>query len=112
MNKLKTKRPEIENRCVTKKASHVRSKSTINTNRFASDMIVIGTISIWFTLGMSCEKNEAYHFPESHDYTIMSEDTLDLNERNMDEKSGISFDLESDSLEDEIENIFFFAKEL
>ncbi len=56
--------------------------------------------------GTSCDGMELTRSAEVHEIKAMAEDSTKI-----DDKSGLSFELDSDSLEEEIENIYFKASE-
>ena len=67
---------------------------------------------IWLLLGFSCEKAELIRSVDSNDFTGLMRDSIIIEESmKMDDKSGISFKMESDSLEEDIEDVYFNAKE-
>ena len=72
------------------------TKFIINTVGFFSLILVV----------ISCEKAELTRSGFIEEFTRETEDTVTI-----DEKSGISFELESDSLTEEIEDIYFHAEE-
>lgn len=63
-------------------------------------------------LGASCEKGELTRSVDWNDYTGLISDSIIMEESiKMDDKSGISFEMESDSLLEDIEDVHFHSKE-
>lgn len=79
--------------------------------RFISVIIVMTLGLIWLVLGISCEKAEITRSIDGIDYTMTEDSILIKDTVKNDDKPGISFDIESDSLKEEIENIYFHPKE-
>lgn len=75
--------------------------------------IVATTIGfMWLLLGISCEKGGLTRSVDWDDYTEFMSDSIIMEDSiKMDDKSGISFEMESDSLKEDIEDVYFHAKE-
>lgn len=81
-------------------------------NRKTLTIVVITTGVMWLLLGVSCEKGELTRSVDLDDYTGLMSDSIIMEESiKMDDKSGISFEMESDSLKEDIEDVYFHSKE-
>lgn len=61
---------------------------------------------------MSCEKVEFKRSPERDNHAVRAEDSILIEDSGLlDEQPSISLELESDSLEDEVEEIYFYAED-
>ena len=64
---------------------------------------IVSIIGIaWPLLGISCGKEEVARSMEMYDEPVMINDTVKI-----DDGPGVSFDMESDSLTEEIEEVYF-----
>ena len=61
---------------------------------------------VWLLLGTSCEKEVITRSMDQNEYTEIIEDSV-----KSDGQSGISFEMDSDTLTEEIEEVHFQAKE-
>lgn len=66
---------------------------------------------IWLLLGVSCEKGKMVSSLDMDDYTGLMSDSIIMEESKLEDKSGISFDMESDSLKEDIEDVYFHSNE-
>ncbi len=106
MDKPRTGTAGSEHRRVAKKPFCSCGKLTKHTLYFQSWMTNLCIGALWLMLGMSCDRMELTRSVEEYDIHAMTEDSAKI-----DDQSGISFELDSDSLEEEIENIYFESKE-
>ena len=68
-------------------------------------LMVMTTIGLgWLLAGISCDEVELTPSIDCDEHTEITEDSVKI-----DEQSGISFELESDTLKEEIEEIHFQA---
>lgn len=82
-------------------------KKTAKYFRRYSCLMILTTIGlVWLLAGVSCEKTELTRSIDWDENTEIIEDSVKVND-----KSGFSFELESDTLKEEIEEIHFHAKE-
>ena len=68
--------------------------------------VAMTILVIWSLLGFSCERVEMTRSGDWDDITVLRGDSAII-----EEKTGISFEMESDSLEEDIEDVYFNAKE-
>ena len=69
-------------------------------------------VFIWLTSGVSCDEIEPTRCMERNDYAEKTNDSIIIEDSvNTCDNPGISFDLESDGLEEVAEAIYFHAKE-
>lgn len=66
---------------------------------------------MWLLLGVSCEKGEMVRSVDRDDYTGLMSDSIIMEESKVEDESGISFEMESDSLQEDIEDVYFHSKE-
>lgn len=71
-----------------------------------NNLVVPSIGFVWLLLAISCEKTELTRSIDWDENTDIIEDSVKVND-----KSGFSFELESDTLKEEIEEIHFHAKE-
>lgn len=90
----------------TSTVSHITNRTDTYKNRFIKSATVSCIGIMWLMCGTSCDRMEVTPSEEVHDINVMAEDSTKI-----EDKSGISFVLDSDSLEDEIENVYFNASE-
>lgn len=87
-------------------------KTTKYIMGFIYEMIVMMVGFILLLSVTSCEHEELTRSMDQDDYAIMIEDSLMTDDTVIiEEESGISFDMECDSLEDDVEEVRFIAKE-
>lgn len=71
-----------------------------------SEMIAMAIGAMCLTLGISCEKTELTNYLEEDDHAVKTCDSVVAEDSvSIDDKSGIYFELESDSLEEQIEDV-------
>ena len=68
--------------------------------------VAMTILVIWSLLGFSCERVEMTRSGDWDAITVLRGDSAII-----EEKTGISFEMESDSLEEDIEDVYFNAKE-
>ena len=71
-----------------------------NQNKTIISVSIIGIA--WALLGISCGKEEVTRSMEMYHEAVMINDTVKI-----DDGPGVSFDMESDSLTEEIEEVYF-----